>query len=88
MIYSRGSRKRERLPSNTESGVVFSESEERITGTWSPHKQESGLELYPMGDGTGLRTNVGAGEDLEHGKGDWESKETIVKTVQISQYRS
>jgi hypothetical protein len=86
MIYSRGRGKR--LPSNTESGVGFNESEERITGTWSPNNPEGQLELNPLEDRTGFKTKVAVGKDLRDGREDWESKETIVKTVQISQYHS
>lgn len=76
------------MPSNTERGEGFGESEERITGTWSPQHQEGQLELYPLQDGAGLKTKIAAGKDLSDRVEDWDSKETIVKTVQISQHHS
>ena len=87
-VYFRGSRKRERLPSDTGSGVGYSESEERITGTWSPQPQEGHLELHPLEDKTGFKTQIAVGKDLRQRREDWESKETIIKTVQISQHHS
>lgn len=74
-----------RLPSSAESNVGFSESEERITGTWTP-QGEGHLELNPMEKKIGFKTSVAVGSDGEEGKDEWSSKEAITKTVQISQY--
>ncbi len=84
--YARNTRKSvTRLPSNTTS-AEFGESEERITGTWTP-QPEGHLELNPMERKTGFKTRVAGGLDLEHGRDEWPIKEaSITKTVQVSQY--
>lgn len=85
-IYTRNTRRSvTRLPSSAESNVGFSESEERITGTWTP-QGEGHLELNPMEKKIGFKTSVAVGSDGEEGKDEWSSKEAITKTVQISQY--
>ncbi|KAH9209079.1 hypothetical protein DL95DRAFT_344790 [Leptodontidium sp. 2 PMI_412] len=85
-IYARNTRRSvTRLHSRTESNVGFGESEERIARTWTP-QPEGHLELNPMEKKTGFKTSVVAGSDVEEGKDEWTSQETITKTVQISQY--
>jgi hypothetical protein len=75
-----------RLSSQAESNIGFGESEERITGTWTP-QPHGHLELNPMEKKTRFKTSVAAGgNDVEEGRDEWSSKEAITKTVQISQY--
>jgi len=67
--------------------MTFSESEERITGTWTP-ESEGHLELNPIENKTGFKTSVRGGNETLDSREDWEHEDTIVKTVQISQLSS
>jgi hypothetical protein len=79
----------ERLPSNLGSEERITGSEERIIGTWTP-ETDGQLELKPVDHRTGFKTSVAVGNEVKERNENWKGtgKETIVKTVQVSQHSS
>lgn len=78
----------QRLPSNDETMVGFSESEERINRgeNWPAGKEH--ILLSPMEGKTSYNTSVQVGKDNESSDHEYEANthDGITKTVQVTQY--